>query len=395
MAAVGSRRAPPLSLSPSARSARRARGGGRGVTRRCATLSQLRTLVTPDGATLSYKVVGEGRHHALVVHGGPGAGCFDRHASFFDTAEYTVVLLDQRGCGASMKGAQRLADNTTEQLVADMELLREALGVDSWLLFGGSWGVALSLSYASRHPARVWGLVLRGVFLGRREEVNWLYRGGGAASLFPRQWEEFVGRLPEGERHDPVAAYAARLCACDAGTRTAAAGAWARWTNAVYAGLPRGGEATYDGRVWSPGGKAFEAPAPLPAATAAAAPPDAQSQYSRNQAQAVLEAWYCEHGFFGLETEPLLERVAAFQDIPAIAIQGREDLITPVRTAWDLHRAWPSLRMRVVPGGHSMYGEAVSKALKEAAADMLQNAPPLATPEEEALGVESLAGAGI
>lgn len=344
------------------------------------------TLDAAHGARLAYEVHGDGPNHAVVLHGGPGAGCFSRHAGFFGP-EYTVVLLDQRGCGAS-RPLGGLEHNTTEQLVEDLELLRAHLDIDSWLLFGGSWGTTLALAYASRHPSRVWGMVMRGVCLLRRSEIDWVFREGGASALFPRQWDEFVGALPEDERTDPVAAYAARMCSpnASAGVRAAAVRAWGRWSMAVYSGLPRGDErnsASWDGNKWNPGGGgAFVEPQQI---VGGGDTPEALPElsnvsgtvYSSGEAHALLECWYCANQGFDLRAEPLLERVAAgaLDGIPAIAVQGRSDLVTPPRTAWDLHRAWPEMQLRVVDGGHSMYSPRVMDGLCQATDEMLRHAP--------------------
>ena len=208
-------------------------------------------LDAAHGARPAYGVHGD-RPARRLLHGGPGAGCYSRRG-----------FPDRYGGAAGPARLRReplggLEHNTAEQLVEDLELLRAHLDIDSWLLFGGSWGTTLALAYASRHPSRVWGMIMRGVCLLRRSEIDWVFREGGASALFPRQWDEFVGALPEDERTDPVAAYAARMCSPDAsaGVRAAAVRAWGRWSMAVYSGLPRGDErssASWDGNKWTRG----------------------------------------------------------------------------------------------------------------------------------------------
>jgi len=267
---------------------------------------------------------------ALFVHGGPGAGCSDDHRRLFDPAAYRIILFDQRGCGQSLPGAGNpavsLEHNTTGHLLADMELLRAHLGIGRWLLFGGSWGSALSLAYAQRHPERVAGLVLRGIFTLRHRELDWYYRDG-ASRLSPDRWQDFLGPIPPDERHDLIAAYHRRLTHPDPAVRTKAARAWCRWEGSTVTLRPDEGWAT-----------AFGASATALLATAR------------------IENHYFRHAGF-LEEGRLLDDVARIRHIPAVIVQGRYDLCTPPLTAWELHKAWPEADFQLIGDAGHAYTE--------------------------------------
>ncbi|HEY8579580.1 MAG TPA: prolyl aminopeptidase [Beijerinckiaceae bacterium] len=276
---------------------------------------------------------------ALFVHGGPGGGFAPDHRRLFDPARYRIVLFDQRGCGRSLPHAE-LQDNTTPHLVADIERLRVHLGVERWLLLGGSWGATLALAYAQRHRERVTALVLRGVFTGRACEVDWLYREGGASALFPEAWERFVAPIPKDERHDLVAAYHRRLVGADLAARSEAARAWCAWEGELLTLRPR-----Y--RRTGPVG-----PGEL--------------------ALARIEAHYFVNGSF-LEEGEILARAGELAGLPGIIVQGRYDVVTPARSGYALHRAWPGSRFRVVDdAGHATSEPGVLAALV-AATDELAN----------------------
>jgi len=280
-------------------------------------------LRVADTHEMYYEQVGNpaGRP-AVFVHGGPGAGAqpFDRR--FFDPARYRVVLFDQRGCGRSRAHAS-LEHNTTWDLVADMERLREHLGIGRWLVFGGSWGSTLSLAYAQTHPQSVTALVLRGVFLLRRWELSWFYQEG-ASRLFPDLWAEFLEPIPQAERGDLLRAYHRRLTGADEAQRLRAAQAWSRWEGATISLLAN------PERVESFGAGAF--------ATA----------FAR------IECHYFVNGGFFEREEQLLENVHRIRHLPGVIVHGRYDVCTPLRSAWDLHRAWPEAELRIVAdAGHA------------------------------------------
>lgn len=263
---------------------------------------------------------------ALVVHGGPGSGCSTRMRRGFDPDRYRVVLFDQRGCGRSTPHASDpaadMSANTTEHLLADMELLREHLGVDRWLLHGGSWGSTLILAYAERHPRRVSEIVIPSVTTTRRSEIDWLYRG--VARFFPEEWERFRAGVPTADRDgDLLAAYASLMEDPDQRVRNDAAIAWCAWEDAVVA--------------LEPGGK-----------------PNA---YSDRPSDAVLAlVRICAHYFSNgawLEEGALLRDAGRLAGIPGVLVHGRLDLSCPLDTAWELARAWPDAELVVVDdSGH-------------------------------------------
>jgi proline iminopeptidase len=263
---------------------------------------------------------------AVFVHGGPGGGTDPKMRCFFDPKRYRIILFDQRGCGKSRPHAS-LVDNTTWHLVEDMEKLREHLAIERWLIFGGSWGSTLALAYAQTHPRRVTELVLRGIFMLRRWELEWFYQNpGGAAALFPDMWEHYVEPIPENERTDMMGAYYKRLTSKDAGVLGKAARAWSVWEGATsYLRLN----------------------------------PDYVGKFQED-AYAVAFAriechYFVNKGFFRSDSQ-LLEDVGRIRDIPAVIVQGRYDVVCPMKSAWDLHRAWPEADLRIVPdAGHAAF----------------------------------------
>jgi proline iminopeptidase len=263
---------------------------------------------------------------AVFLHGGPGGGTDPKMRRFFDPARYRLVLLDQRGCGRSRPHAS-LAENTTWHLVADIERLREHLGLERWLVFGGSWGSTLALAYAETHPQRVTELVLRGIFLLRRWELEWFYQSeGGAGALYPDRWERYVEPIPPAERHDMMGAYYARLTSESAEVRRQAAKAWSIWEGATSYLRAR---SDYIAKF---------------------------SEEAYAEAFARIECHYfVNRGFFERDGQ-LLEEVGRIRHIPAVIVQGRYDVVCPMRSAWDLHRAWPEADLRIVPdAGHSAF----------------------------------------
>jgi proline iminopeptidase len=281
-----------------------------------------------DGNLVYWEVCGnpDGKP-ALVVHGGPGSGLGPGNRRYFDPERYRVVLFDQRGCGGSTPHASDPATdmsvNTTHHLLADMERLREHLGIERWLLYGGSWGSTLILAYAERHPQRVSQIVLLGVTMTRRSETDWLYRGVGR--FFPEEWEQFRAGVPEAERDgDLVAAYARLLENPDPAVRTKAAADWVTWEDAVISLEPKGVPNAYSSR-----------------------PPDALLAFVR------ICSHYFSHGAW-LEDEELLRNAGRLSGIPAVLFHGRLDLGSPLGTAWELARAWPDARLVVIDdSGHT------------------------------------------
>ena len=263
---------------------------------------------------------------AVFLHGGPGGGTDPKMRRFFDPARYRIVLLDQRGCGKSRPHAS-LVDNTTWHLVDDIERLREHLGIDRWLVFGGSWGSTLALAYSEAHPERVTELVLRGIFMLRRWELDWFYQiPGGTGALFPDLWEHYVAPIPEAERGDLIRAYYARLTSEDAEIRKRAAKAWSIWEAATsYLRTATDYVAKFQ-----------------------------EDRYA--EAFARIECHYfINRGFFRSDSQ-LLDDVHRIRHIPAVIVQGRYDVVCPMRSAWDLHRAWPEADLRIVPdAGHSAF----------------------------------------
>ena len=259
---------------------------------------------------------------ALFVHGGPGGGTSPDHRRFFDPEAYRIVLFDQRGSGRSRPHAS-LEQNTTWDLVADMERLREALHVERWLVFGGSWGSTLALAYAERYPERVRALVLRGIFLLRPHEIRWFYQEG-ASFLFPDAWEAYLAPIPEAERGDLVAAYHRRLLDPDPDVRLEAARAWSIWEASTS--------------------RLLQDPALI----------DAFGGTEFAEAFARIECHYFVHGGFFERPDQLLDDVGRVRHIPAVIVQGRYDVVCPMTTAWDLHRRWPEATFEVVPdAGHA------------------------------------------
>lgn len=259
---------------------------------------------------------------ALFVHGGPGGGVEPAHRQLFDPAAYRIILFDQRGCGRSTPHAE-LRENTTWDLVADMERLRAHLGIDKWMLFGGSWGSTLSLAYAVRHAERVSQMVLRGIFLLRQEEIDWFYQDG-AGRFFPQEWQDYIAPISPEERHDMVGAYYQRLTSTDTAVRSAAAKAWSVWEASTST-------LAFDhAKIAQASGDTFA------------------------DAFARIECHYfLNRGFFPSDGF-LLDEVARYRDIPAIIVQGRYDMVCPIKSAWDISRAWPKAELLVITdAGHA------------------------------------------
>ncbi len=272
---------------------------------------------------------------AIFVHGGPGGGCSPVHRRFWNPAVYRIVLFDQRGCGRSTPHAE-LRNNTTWDLVDDMERIRAHLDMERWQLFGGSWGSTLSLAYAQQHPERVTEMVLRGIFLLRRHEIEWYYQEG-ASRVFPEAWEKYLEPIPEDERNDLVGAYYGRLTSSNRDERIAAARAWSMWEGSTSRLVPdpeliaRTGETTFA------------------------------------EAFARIECHYFINGGFFESDNQLLENIDRIAHIPATIVQGRYDIVCPARSAWELHKAWPGSELIIAPqSGHSALEPEITGFLVEA-----------------------------
>jgi proline iminopeptidase len=272
---------------------------------------------------------------AVFLHGGPGGGTDPSMRQFFDPKRYRIVLLDQRGCGRSRPHAS-LVDNTTWHLVLDIESVRELLGIERWLVFGGSWGSTLALAYAQAHPQRVTELVLRGIFMLRRWELEWFYQDpGGAAALYPDLWEGYIAPIPPDERHEMIRAYYRRLTSTDRKVLNEAATAWSAW------------EAATSHLRHNP---VFLAKVSTDVKYAAA--------FAR------IECHYFINGGFLRQDDQLLADVDRIRHIPAVIVQGRYDVVCPMRSAWDLHRAWPEAQLRIVAdAGHSAFEVGTTREL--------------------------------
>jgi len=269
----------------------------------------------------------------VFLHGGPGAGSAPNHRRFFDPAAYRIVIFDQRGAGRSTPLGE-IADNTTPHLVADIERLREHLGIARWLVFGGSWGSTLALAYGEAHPDRCLGFVLRGIFLCRKSEIDWfLY---GLRTLFPEAWEAFVAPIPPAERGDLLAAYYRRLTHPDPAVHMPAAHAWSIYEGSCSTLLPSAETVSYfAGDVVALG-------------------------------LARIEAHYFTHDIF-LPENALLDNVGRIRHLPCTIVQGRYDAVCPIVTADDLRRAWPEARYVVVPdAGHSAWEPGICAELVRA-----------------------------
>ena len=269
----------------------------------------------------------------VVLHGGPGGGCSPAMRRYFDPAKYRIVLFDQRGCGRSRPHASVVA-NTTWHLVADIELIRVTLGIDRWIVFGGSWGATLALIYAQTHPENVAALALRGVFLMTQGELDWFY-GGGAGRFWPDLWQRFVQLVPEEERGNLIEAYHKRLFSGDMMTETKYARAWAQWENALAA-------IDSDGRTG-------ESPA----------------DYAR--AFARLENHYFQHSGWLDSEHQILARTDRLANIPGVIVQGRYDMICPPLSAYTLAQQWPLAKLTFVGrAGHALSEPGISAELVRA-----------------------------
>lgn len=299
-------------------------------------MTDLRTLYPPiepyetgmldvgDGHSIYYERCGTpGAKPAVFLHGGPGGTISPKHRSLFHPDAYDILLFDQRGCGKSTPHAG-LEANTTWHLVADIERLRALAGVKKWLVFGGSWGSALALAYAETHPERVSELVLRGIFTVRQSELDWYYQFG-ASEVHPDKWEAFVAPIPPEERGDMAAAYRRRLTGDDETARLEAAKAWSLWEGRTITLLPDADDLHFED-------------------------PHFALAFAR------IENHYFVHRGW-LDEDQLIRDACRLRAIPGTIVQGRYDMACPVRTAWELHRAWPEAQFHLIEGAGHAYSE--------------------------------------
>ncbi len=280
----------------------------------------------------------------VFLHGGPGGGINADHRRFFDPKHYRIILFDQRGAGKSTPTAE-LRENTTWDLVSDIEKLREKLSIPRWQVFGGSWGSTLALSYAITHPDRVLALILRGIFLCRKEEIQWFYQKG-ASALFPDFWQDYENLIPETERGDMVSAYHRRLIHTDEKTRLAAARAWSKWEAATSRLIVQ--QTAID---------EFEDP-------------------KLALAFARIECHYFMNNAFFKTDNYLLENISKIRHIPGVIVQGRYDVVCPMKSAWDLHLAWPEAELKIIADSGHAAGETGTRSALIESTDFLRKIGP-------------------
>ncbi len=271
----------------------------------------------------------------VFLHGGPGGGIMPMYRQFFDPQVYHVILFDQRGSGQSTPPFE-LRENTTWDLIADIETLRKKFGLEKWYVFGGSWGSTLALAYAETHPERCLGLILRGIFLTRPAEIKWFYQSG-ASEIFPDFWERYRDEIPEAERGDFITAYYKRLTSEDEKTRVSAARAWSVWEGSTSKLYPSEDLMNH----WEGESEAL--------------------------ALARIECHYFMNNSFFPSENYLLENIDKIRHLPTVIVQGRYDVVCPITSAWDLHKAFPEAHFIVVrDAGHSVSEPGITSALVEA-----------------------------
>ena len=291
-------------------------------------VSELHTIHVEESGNQNGKPV-------IFLHGGPGGGIEPIYRQYFDPELWRIIIFDQRGCGQSTPHAE-LEENTTWDLVADIEKIRESLGIDKWVVFGGSWGSTLSLTYAIKNPEQCDGLILRGIFMIRKKEIDWFYQGG-ASNIYPDKWEYFLKPIPETEQDDLVSAYYKRLTSPDESIRIKAAKAWSIW-EASTSKLIQNKNLIQD-----------------------------FSNEKFAQAFARIECHYfVNKGFFPKE-DYLLNNLDKIRHIPTVIVHGRYDIVCPLNSAWSLHKKWPEAKFKIIDdAGHSLSEPGITKALLQA-----------------------------
>ena len=270
----------------------------------------------------------------VFLHGGPGSGCRPQHRRYFDPEKYRIILFDQRGCGRSLPSGE-LENNTTLFLIADMEYIRDTLNIDQWVLFGGSWGATLALAYARDHANTVLSMILRGTFLGRQQDIDWVYAEGGASTLFPDAWQKLIAELPEAERKRPLQAYFDKLTDDDQAVQNSAAQRLNVWEGTIV--MLRDEEYQPD---------LTQEPGPL--------------AHSRVQLHYALNECF-------ISDRPLLAELDAIKSIPTQVVHGRYDIVCPMQQSWELKQAWPDITLDILPlAGHAAGEPAMIEALVRA-----------------------------
>lgn len=298
-------------------------------------MSELRTLYpsieanftdfikVDDVHNIYYEESGDPNGKPVVfLHGGPGCGTAPSCRQFFDPEFYRIILFDQRGSGKSTPHAN-LTNNDTDSIISDMEKIREKLGIEKWLVFGGSWGSTLALSYAIKHPEKVVGLVLRGIFLGRQEDIDWIYQEGGASNIFPDKWEDYVSVIPEAERDDIITAYYKRLTSDDRATRVEAARAWSMWEGSIVTLLPNEDVVNDFG----------------------------DEDYAISMA--TIECHFWMNNMFRENRNYILDEADIIKDIPTTIVHGRYDMDCRFIGAWLLSKKLNNCDLNITISGHS------------------------------------------
>ena len=290
-------------------------------------VSDLHTLYVEESGNPNGKPV-------VFLHGGPGGGTMPSYRRFFDPKKWRIIMFDQRGCGQSTPFAE-LNENTTWDLVSDIEKIRTHFNIEKWSVFGGSWGSTLALAYSETHPERCTELFLRGIFMIRKKEIDWFYQEG-TSRIFPDLWEAYLKPIPQNERHDLVAAYYKRLTSSDKALRTEAAKAWSIWEGSTS-------KLIYD---------------------AQAAQRFGDDEFA--DAFARIECHYFTNkGFFKTENQ-LLENVDKIRHIPTVIVQGRYDVVCPAESAWELHKAFPESHLHIIgDAGHSLSERGITSKIIE------------------------------
>ncbi len=303
-------------------------------------------LKVSDLHSIYYECCGNPKGTSVVfLHGGPGGGISPDHRRYFDPEKYNIVLFDQRGCGQSRPFAE-LEENTTWDLVEDIEKLRKHLNIEKWAVFGGSWGSTLSLAYAQTHPEACLALFLRGIFLLRKKEINWFYQEG-CSKIFPDAWEKYIAPIPEDERHDYVSAFYKRLTHSDKAVRAEAAKAWSTWEASTS-------KLVQDLEMIEKFGEDEFADA-----------------FARIECH-----YFINKGFFSDEDQ-LLKNIEKIKHIPAIIIQGRYDVVCPPETAWELSKAWPEADFHIVAeAGHSLSEKGLTELMLKATDQFIKTGSP-------------------